>query len=166
MNAASAPKRLNAVWRDIARLFPAWSLPIDLFFSPSTWRLLGADLLPSIVKNRRARRAVARLEGVSAHELDALIEMARINVGRASDMFRTVAVLYISVPIALGALVSDTAPELVRDQLRYNLSDILYWLAVATITPAVYFCGMWRAKQLHWTLELHKTGAIEPLSTT
>jgi hypothetical protein len=29
--------------------------------------------------------------------------------------------------------------------------------------PIVYFCGNWRAKQILWTIDLYRTGALQPL---
>lgn len=162
MSETERTSRINAIWRDIARQFPAVTMPFDIFFNLSTWRMMGTNLLPSVTKDRRARRVAARLEGVSREDVEALTEMAKVNAARAGDLFRAVAVVYISVPIALGALVSDAAPDLMREQLRTNIGDIVSWVIIAVVTPLFYFFGMWRAKQLLWTLELYKAGAIEP----
>ena len=157
------PADINALWRSLIRIFPAVTLPIDFFFSPSMWRLLGSDLMPSLVQNRRSRRVASLLAGVSDDMLRAVADLARINVERTSEVFRLVAVGYVSLPIAAAALLSDAAPDVIRIALAEHLGSVIYGLAVLALTPAVYFCGLWRARQLRWAIEAYQTGAIQPL---
>jgi|CXWL01.1.fsa_nt_gi hypothetical protein len=158
-----SPAETNALWRSLTKLYPAWSLPIDLFLSPTTWQLLGTNLMPSIVKDKRARRASAVLAAAGPAATPIMLDISRINATRAADIFRSVALGYVSVPIAISALISDAAPGFVSDQLRNNIGDVIYWVIVLAVTPMIYFCMMWRAKQLQWAIEAHQTGAIEPL---
>ncbi len=150
------------LWRKLVKLFPAVSLPLDMFVSPSTWRLLGTDLTPSVVRNVRARKAAAVLAGAAPETVATLTEMARLNASRTGDIFRTVAVGYISLPITLAALVSEAAPDVLRTMVTNNLNSVVYWVFVFGLTPIFYFCGMWRAKQLQWAIEYFNAGVIEP----
>jgi hypothetical protein len=160
---AMTPSEINALWGAIVRLFPTLTTPIDFFVSPSSWRLVGTNLIPSLVANKRVRRAAGLLAAARPEATSIMLSMAQINATRAADLFRTVALAYISVPIALSALVSEAAPDFVAAQLRNNLDDILYWVIVLAVTPILYFCMMWRAKQIVWAIEAHQTGALEPL---
>lgn len=163
---AMSRAEINTLWRTLAKLYPAISLPLDMFLSPATWRLIGSDLMPSLVRDKRARRASAVLSAAPPGATPVMLDMAKINASRAADMFRSVALAYISLPIAISALVSDAAPGFVSDQLRNNLGDVIYWVIVAAVTPIVYFCMMWRAKQIVWAIEAHQAGAVEPLVET
>ena len=84
-----------------------------------------------------------------------LAAMAELNARRTQDAFKAVAVAYISVPIALAALVSEAAPDVMRTTILTNLDGIAPIVAAFLLTPIVYFCGHWRAKQIAWI------GAIE-----
>ena len=160
------PAEINTLWRSLAKLYPAITLPVDMFFSPSTWHLLGSNLMPALVKDKRARRAAALLATTPPAAVLAMLEMAKINATRTADMFRSVALAYITLPIAISALVADTVPGLVSEQLRNNLGDVIYWVTFLAVTPIVYFCMMWRAKQIVWAVEAYQAGAVEPLVET
>jgi len=159
-----SPEMAYALWRSLARLYPAWSLPIDMIFSPSTWRALGTDLSASVVKDWKARRLAGLMAQAPVEAVAIMTEMARINAERAVDVFRTAAVGYISLPIALAALLSEAAPEFLRAAVMSNLGWAAYAVLILALTPVIYFCGMWRAKQLQWAIAYYKAGALTPLT--
>lgn len=42
--------------------------------------------------------------------------------------------------------------------------DLIVILVVgAALTPAIYFLGMWRAKQIVWAIDLYRAGGVAPL---
>jgi hypothetical protein len=94
--------------------------------------------------------------------LDALTGMAKVNESRSNDIFRAVFLGYVSVPIALGALLSDAAPDFLSEIIR-DYSTVIVMLLIGTVVfPIVYFCGNWRAKQITWVIDLYRAGAIAP----
>ena len=143
-------------WRAIARHFPSWTFAFDVFLSPGTYKFIGTDLLGAMRTDPRAKRAFTALEATPDHLLPALDAMAHINARRADDAFKAVAVAYITVPIALAALVSEAAPEITRAVILGNVNNIAPVLAALVLTPVAYFCGAWRAKQIVWTIELYR----------
>jgi hypothetical protein len=163
MTSTATPAEINALWRSLIGLFPALTLPIDFFFSPSMWRLIGSDLMASLVRNRRSRRVAALLARTPADTVGAVRDMAKINAERTGEVFRLVAVGYISLPITFAAFLSDAAPNFVRDLVAHNINAIAFWIVVLAASPIVYFCSMWRAKQLLWAIDAYRLGAIEPI---
>jgi|CXWL01.1.fsa_nt_gi hypothetical protein len=156
---------LIVLWRSIVRLFPAWSLGFDFIFSPATYRLLGTDLTaPSIARDRRVRNIAGLLDNASADICARLVQLARINADRTEAFFKASAVTYVSLPIALAALISDVAPSEVHDLLNDWLPYIAIVLFGLIVGPLYYFAGMWRAKQILWAIELHAAGAVDPLA--
>lgn len=154
------PTELQARWRAVSRHFRAWTLLIDLFFDPGSYAMWGADLITSVLRSKRSRAAAGDLEGASPETLSALAEMARVNVGRTGDLFRNVAVCYISLPIALLALLSDAAPDQLRQALT-AVAPVLGNIIVAlVVSPIIYWLGHWRAKQIGWTIDLVRVGAL------
>lgn len=151
---------LQAAWRSLVKIFPACTVPIDVLVSPASWRFVGTDLLKGPFGDRKSQ-AVAAILGKLPEEMGAnLSAMADINVRRAAGAFTTVAVAYVSLPLGVGALVSEVAPDDVRAYVEANMSNFIVWVATLSMAPVVYFFGMWRARQLHWTIELVRLGAI------
>lgn len=161
--ARTRTEELQRLWGSLVRIFPSWSLPIDMFFSPSSWRMVGVDMIASQVHDRRVRRAATALQGVPDDMLISLMQMARLNEERATNLFRSVAVCYITLPIAVGAFLSDAAPEAVSAYINNNLDSIGPLILALVITPIIYFFGMWRSKQVVWAIELHRAGGVAPL---
>jgi hypothetical protein len=156
---------LIALWRSIVRPFPAWSLGFDFLFSPATYRLLGTDLTtPSIARDRRVRNMAGFLGNAPADVCARLMQLARINADRTEAFFKASAVTYVSLPIALAALISDVAPSEVHDLLSDWLPHIAVVLFGLIVGPLYYFAGMWRAKQILWAIELCMVGAVDPLA--
>ena len=153
-------EELQERWRKVVAHFSAWTFALDLFFDPGSYTLWGENVLNGVLRGSRSRAAAGDLEGASPETLDALVEMAKVNVSRSGDVFRNVAVCYITLPIALLALASDAAP----DQLRAFITEWQNVLGSAVFalifSPIIYWIGHWRAKQILWTLELYRIGAL------
>lgn len=158
-DAAEVQRRFKAV----ARRFPLWRFGIDLLFDASSWRLIGADITSLMVASKNVRRAAAAMAGASPETLEAVAAMAKVNEQRGNDIFRSVFLGYVSIPLALAAMLSDAAPDFLNVLVREFAASIVLMLIGAIVLPAVYFCGAWRAKQIAWTIELFRAGAIAPL---
>lgn len=143
-------------WRAVARQFPGWTLAFDVFFNPGTYRFMGSDLMPAMRADPRVKRAFAALDGAPPHMLSPLTTIAHVNARRSDDAFKAVAVAYVTIPIALAALVSDAAPEVTRAVILGNANTIWPILVALVLTPVTYFCGAWRAKQIAWTIDLYR----------
>jgi len=150
-------------WRAIAKLFPLWRFGIDLFFDVNSWRMIGADVTSMLVSHKNARRAAEIIQGATPEAIEALAAIAKVNESRSSDLFRAVFLGYVTVPIALAAMLSDAAPDFLNAFVREYSAVIMILLLGTLVFPIVYFCGNWRAKQIAWVVELHRVGAIVPL---
>lgn len=63
-------------------------------------------------------------------------------------------------------MASDAAPEVLSSFLQDYLGVVIMVIVGAVVFPIVYFCGNWRAKQILWTIELYRAGAITALPET
>jgi hypothetical protein len=160
---AERAQELQRLWKSLVKLFPTWILPFEMLVSPTSWRMMGVDLITSIARDPRARRASALLEGATEETLASLSQMARLNAVRATEVFRAVAVCYITLPIALAAFLSDAAPDVTRAYLAEHFEAIARLVVALVLTPILYFFGMWRAKQLSWAIDMHRAGGLVPL---
>jgi len=159
-------EELQRRWRGIVRHYPTWRMLIDLTFDPASWRLIGSDLVSLVIESKAARKAARALDGASAEMLNAISGMAGVNERRATDIFRAVFLGYVSVPIALAAMLSDAAPDTLRALMTDVTPALVIFLAGTVLFPILYFCGSWRAKQIGWVVELYRAGALAPLPET
>lgn len=155
---------LQRLWKSLVKLFPTWSLPLDWFFSPSSYHMLGADLIRGQLNDPRVRRASGLLAPLAADTIESLSLMARLNEERATSVFCAVAVCYVTLPIALAALLSEAAPDAMSTFITARLDTIGPLLFALIVTPIVYFFGMWRAKQIVWAIDLHRAGGVAPVA--
>jgi hypothetical protein len=147
-------------WRDVVRQFPLWRFAIGLFFDGNSWRIIGGDVTSMIIESKAARRSAQALDGASTETLETIAGIARVNESRSSDLFRAVFLGYVSVPIALAAMLSDAAPEALSAILEEYATGIVVLLIGTVVFPIVYFCANWRAKQIAWVIELYRVGAL------
>ena len=150
-------------WKSVAKRFPLWRFMFDLFFDMSSWRMIGADITTLMLESKNVRSAAQALESASEDTLEALARVARVNEQRSNDIFRAVFLGYVSVPLAMGAMLSDAAPEALSGFISEYSAVLVMVLIGAVLFPIVYFCGNWRAKQIAWTIDLYRAGAVAPL---
>lgn len=157
------PAEVQRRWKGVVQQYRLWRFAIDLFFDVNSWRMIGVDITTMVVQSKSAQRAALALQGASPETLEAVAAVAKVNESRSNDIFRAVFLGYVSVPIALGALLSDAAPDVLTEIVRDYAAAIVTMLIGALVFPIVYFCGNWRAKQVAWVIDLYRAGAIAPL---
>jgi hypothetical protein len=160
------PAELQRRWRGVTRYYPTWRMLLDLAFDPASWRLVGNDLVSLVVQSKTARKAARALDGASPEMLGALAGMSNVNERRATDIFRAVFLGYVSVPIALAAMLSDASSDLLRGLISEMTPALVIFSIGTLVFPIIYFCGSWRAKQIGWVVELYRAGALTPLPET
>lgn len=152
--------RVHQLWKGLVRLFPVWSLPLDWVFSLSSWHMIGADMIRGQLRDPRVRRAANLLKDAPESAIESLGLLARLNEERTTSVFRVIAVCYVTLPIALAALLTEAAPDVMSAYVEANLDTIGLLLFALVATPIIYFLGMWRAKQMVWAIDLHRAGGI------
>ena len=156
---------IRGVWRRLTRLYSLVTMPFDFFFRLSSWRMVGSDLVGGVLDDGKARRASAMLAGLSEDEFAKLLAIADINVERASRLFAAVGIGYVTIPIALATLSSELAPDATRAFILEYAKNFTSLIGVAALTPLVYYCGLWRARQVKWAIELAAAGVVTPAVT-
>lgn len=157
------PAEVRQRFKAVAKCYPLWRFVVDLFFDVNSWRMIGADVTSMMIESKSARRAAGTIADASPETLEALASVAKINEQRSSDIFRAVFLGYVSIPVALAAMLSDAAPDFLSAFVSEYASGIVVLLIGALLFPATYFCGNWRGKQIAWVIELYRAGAITPL---
>lgn len=155
---------IRATWRALVSIYSARSLLFDQVFAGSSYRMLGADLLPGMIDSKRGRRAAAAMKDASDETMATLAQMAEVNIQRTGDLFKAVGVCYITLPLAIAAFLSDAAPEQIRTLLEGSSRGVFILVGMLALGPIAYFISHWRAKQIGWAIALKRAGALTAAS--
>ncbi|NEX92060.1 hypothetical protein [Caulobacter sp. 17J65-9] len=142
------------LWRELKKGFSTWSLAGSAFVTPGSWGYAGLDFVTGLRRNRSTHEVFALLEGVSEAQFEALSALAALNARRQEQMFRVVALGYITIPLTLIATWAEIAPEGVVALLGQNTQLALYAVFLFTFGVLAYFASSWRSRQIVSVLEL------------
>lgn len=142
------------LWGKLRRLFPAWSLFLEAFYTPGAWGYMGVDFLNGFRKNPSTVKAFALLDGVDDATFDALSALASLNARRHDQMVRAVVLIYLTVPLSIAALTADLAGDSMLSFLRTHSTVAIQVAAGVTLGPLSYLQGQWRARQILGVLDL------------
>ncbi|MET3664167.1 hypothetical protein [Caulobacter sp. 1776] len=143
-----------ALWIRLKRLFPAWNLFLEAFYTPGAWGYMGVDFLSGFRRNRSTVEAFALLEGVDDATFDALSALANLNARRHDQMVRAVVLFYLTVPLSIAALTADLAGDSMLNFLRQHSTLAIQVAAGITLGPVSYLQGQWRSRQIVGVLDL------------
>jgi len=130
-----ADNRLWALWREVMALYPlshsliAGLSPSSPFRRETSW--FWFDVVFGLRAMKSSRAIAQRLSTVTEAELDGLIVIGEINSRRQEHFFRSLVLAYITVPLTVGAIWAQLAP------------DSLVGLATAIL---IRFVADWRAR--------------------
>lgn len=148
------PEHLWGLWRKLRSYFPMWSMAVSSIASPGAMSMLGNDFISGLNRNPNTGQVRALLAGETPGTLDALSDLAELNARRQEQVFNAAFILYITLPLALGAAWSDVAPAALQAWIAQDLDFALTMLAIISIAIAIYWLGLWRAKQIVSVLAL------------
>jgi hypothetical protein len=143
-----------ALWNKLKRLFPAWNLFFEAFYTPGAWGYMGVDFLGGFRKNPSTVKAFALLDGVDDATFDALSALANLNTRRHDQMVRAVVLFYLTVPLSIAALTADLAGDSMLSFLRQHSTVAIQVAAGITLGPISYLQGQWRSRQIVGVLDL------------
>jgi hypothetical protein len=110
-----AENHLWALWREVLALYPlhrsllAGLSPVSQFRRETSW--FWFDVILGLRSMGSSRAVAARLESVTDRELDGLITLGEINSRRQEHFFRSLVLAYITVPLTVGAIWAQLAPD-------------------------------------------------------
>ncbi len=154
MTEPATPERLWAAWRSLRRLFPMWSLPWSTVATPGALSMMGNDFVSGLRRNRNTAQAALLLAAEPRDLIDALSDLADLNVRRQEQVFRAAFILYVTLPFAGAAAWSDVAPDSLKAWIAADPQFIVQFLGAAGAGIALYWLGLWRAKQMVSVLAL------------
>lgn len=147
-----AENPLWALWREVIALYPlhrsllAGLSPVSPFRRETSW--FWFDVILGLRSMRSSRAVAARLESVTDSELDGLVTLGEINSRRQEHFFRSLVLAYITVPLTVGAIWAQLAPDNLMSLVR-NPELALVWggtIAGLATAVAIRFVSDWRAR--------------------
>lgn len=145
---------LWALWRTLTRLFPAWRLIPEAFYTPGAWGYVGVDFVSGFRRNPSTRQTFELLRDIGDERLDALTALANLNSRRQEQLLRAVVIGYLTLPLTITALAADLAGDSVMGLLRAHGSAALQLALIVTAAPVGYFLSHWRSRQIVGVLDL------------
>ena len=145
---------LWGLWRQLKRLFPAWSLLPSSLYTPGAWGYLGVDFVSGFRKNPSTIKTFALFEGVDDATFDAVSALASLNARRQDQMLRAVIIGYLTVPLSIMALLAELAGDSVLSFFRAHLETVIPTVTGLTMGPVSYFLSHWRSRQIIGVLDL------------
>lgn len=152
--AVKAPAGVWALWDKLKRLFPAWSLLPEAFYTPGAWGYMGVDFVSGFRKNPSTLKVFELLKGVDDASFDALSALANLNARRQDQLLRAVVVGYLTVPVTITALAADLAGDSVLGLIRAHSSAAIQIALMISLAPLGYFLSCWRSHQIVGVLDL------------
>ena len=152
--AAEAVSEVWALWGQLKRYFPTWSLLPSSFYTPGAWGYLGVDFVSGFRRNRSTQQAFELLAGVDDRVFDAVSALANLNSRRQDQMLRAVIVAYLTVPISIIAILAEVAGASLMAFVRENLVMAIQVGAGATLASLSYYLSHWRSRQIVSVLDL------------
>ncbi|RRN62610.1 hypothetical protein [Caulobacter sp. 602-1] len=143
-----------ALWDKLKRLFPAWNLLLEAFYTPGAWGYMGVDFLNGFRRNPSTAKAFALLDGIDDATFDALSALASLNARRHDQMVRAVVVVYLTVPLTIAAIMADLAGDSMLSFIRAHSTVAIQVAAGVTLGPISYLQGQWRSRQILGVLDL------------
>lgn len=136
------------VWQRLTKLFATWKLIVFAGFARRSLSLFANDQMTPLSKALHWKIGLGLLGGLSDAQVDFLAVYAEINARKVERIFRTAALLLVSVPVAGVFGLSEAYPEFWErigiEQFDSLIAVILTWMLLSGLMMA----AAWRARDL------------------
>ena len=143
-----------ALWNQLKRYFPTWSLLPSSLYTPGAWGYMGVDFISGFRRNRSTLQAFELLSEVDDRTFDAVSALANVNARRQDQMLRAVIIAYLTIPVSIIAILAEVAGDSLVSFVRTNLETSIQFGVAVTFGPLVYYLSHWRSRQIVSVLDL------------
>lgn len=136
------------VWIRLVKLFATWKMVILAGLHKRTWMQMNNDQLTILTQAKHWKTGLGLLGGLSDAQVDFLLEYARLNSERIERIFRSTALLLITIPVGALLALNEIAPTFWTD-LGYDSQVPMFaiiglWAAIVGYLMLV----AWRSRDL------------------
>ena len=141
-------KAAMGVWVRLVKLFATWKMVLFSGTQKRTWMQTSNDQLTILTQANHWKIGLGLLGGLSDAQVEFLQEYARLNSERVERVFRTTALLLISIPVGAVLAVNEVAPEFWQ-RTGYGEDPVLVAVMVVWVLIVGYLMLVsWRSRDL------------------
>lgn len=155
------PLRGHAIWmlwREARRRFPLGRALLGAYGQTPVKHRQASDAVQLLRLSPPGQAVIAHLHTATPADLERLITLAEVNARRQDHFFRSVVLIYITVPLTIGALWAQLSPSTLRTAFA-NPDLAGLWAGVILGSAGallVRFLADWHAKAFLGLLEIAK----------
>ncbi|WP_323761156.1 hypothetical protein [Maricaulis sp.] len=144
------------VWKRLTKLFAVWRL---IVFAPFTRRMfyqVTNDQMSTLMRTRHWKLALGLLGGLDAAQIDFLVEWTQLNADRTERIFRSTALLIVTIPVAGVFGISEFDPTFWEQIGFERLDTLIFIIAGWMVVSGIMMAAAWRARDLADLVKLEK----------
>lgn len=144
------------VWKRLTGLFAVWRLIVFASFTRRMLYQLTNDQMSTLMRTRHWKLGLGLLGGLDDAQIDFLAAWAQLNADRTERIFRSTALLIVSLPVAAVFGISELDPT-IWQQLGFERLDTLVFIIGAwMVISGIMMAAAWRARDLADLLKLEQ----------
>jgi hypothetical protein len=136
------------VWRRLTTIFATWRLLLLAPVAPRAIRQLSNDQLTPMTWADHWKVGLGLLGGLSDRQIDFLAVYAGLNAARSERMFRTTALLLVSIPIGLTIAINEVFPDVWNEYAFDEIQVLMGILGSWALISGVLMAAAWQARNL------------------
>jgi|GEM_PF-1690635 len=144
------------VWKRLTELFAVWRLIVFAGFSKRALYHVTNDQMSTLMRSRHWKLALGLLGGLDEAQVVFLAEWARLNAERTERIFRSVALMLVTIPVAAVFGISEIDQGIWARLGFARFETIVFILGLWIMISGVLMAAAWRARDLSDLLELEK----------
>lgn len=144
------------VWKRLTKLFAVWRL---IVFAPFTRRMfyqLTNDQMLTLMRTRHWKLGLGLLGGLDDAQIDFLAEWTQLNADRSERIFRTTALLIVTIPVAAVFGISELDPNIWQQFGFERLDTLVFIIGAWMLASGIMMAASWRARDLADLLKLEQ----------
>ncbi|WP_297734229.1 hypothetical protein [uncultured Maricaulis sp.] len=144
------------VWKRLTQLFAVWRLLVFASFTKRMLYQVSNDQMSMLVRSRHWKLGLGLLGGLDEAQVIFLAEWARLNAERTERIFRTVALMMVTIPVAAVFGISEIDPDFWTRLGFERFDTVVIMLAIWMLISGLMMGAAWRARDLADLLALEQ----------
>ncbi|RKR02904.1 hypothetical protein [Maricaulis maris] len=144
------------VWKRLTQLFAVWRLIVFAGFSKRMLYQVTNDQMSTLMRSRHWKLGLGLLGGLDEAQIIFLADWARLNAERTERIFRSTALIIVSIPVAAVFGISELDPGIWESLGFARLDTLIFIIGAWMLVSGVMMAAAWRARDLADLLDLEK----------
>ncbi|MAC88160.1 hypothetical protein [Maricaulis sp.] len=136
------------VWKRLTKLFAVWRLLVFAPFSRRMFYQVTNDQMLTLMRSRHWKLGLGLLGGLDDVQIDFLVEWSQLNADRTERIFRSNALLIVTIPVAGVFGISELDPDIWQQFGFARLDTLIFIIGAWMLVSGVMMAAAWRARDL------------------